>query len=178
MTEYDIHRPTYAGTSKNEWEFPTEANFDTDDLSVIADHFLLSSSGFDDPEEFEDLALPVVNTQGYLSLNGLWAARRGPYSVERVECDDETKARVRELIDDLGTENFAEFKDVTVTEAEWAATTESGPGHANPLGGLVESVVSPSQPSYSPHGSIVGLVFLVVAATVLARLYDDRNASL
>jgi hypothetical protein len=167
MTDYDIHRPSFSNTSKTEWEFPTEDNFDTDDLSEIADCFLLSSSGFEDPDDFEDLELPVVNSRGYLSLNGLWAARSGPYSVERVECDDETKEEVRELIDDLGTENFDEFKDVTVTKQEWEETT--GAGRANPLGGVVNDIVGPSQPSYSPLGALVGLLFLVVAATVRKR---------
>lgn len=166
MTDYDIHRPSFSNTSKTEWDFPIESTFDTDDLSEIADHFLLSSSGFDDPDDFEDLKLPVVNTQGYLSLNGLWAARRGPYSVERVEdIDADTKAQVRELIDDLGKDNFDEFKDVTVTESEWAETTGAEP--ANPLGGIVNDIIGPSQSSYSPQGALVGLLFLILVATAL-----------
>lgn len=169
MTDYNIHRPNFSGTTKNEWEFPTKSNFDSDDLTEIADHFLLSSSGFDDPEDFDDLELPVVNSQEFLSLNGLWAARRGPYSVERIEdIDDETKERVRELIDDLGMENFEEFKDVTVTKTEWAETTGDGP--ANPLSGIVDSIVGPSQPSYSSDGAIVGLLFLLGVALVLETI--------
>lgn len=168
MTDYEIHRPSFSDTTKTEWEFPTEDDFDTDDLSTIAGCFLLSASGFDDPDDFGDLELPVVNSRGYLSLNGLWAARSGPYSVERVEdIDNETKAAIRELIDDLGTENFDEFKDVTVTEQEWKETTGAGP--ANPLGGIVNDIVDPSQPSYSPFGALVGLLFLVIAATALKR---------
>lgn len=172
MIDYDIHRPRFSATTKNEWEFPTEGNFESDDLAEIADHFLLSSSGFDDPEKFEDLALPVVNTQGYLSLNALWAARSGPYSVERVEgIDSETKEQVRDLIEDLGRENFDEFKDVTVTESEWAETTSDEP--TNPLDGVVNRIVSPSQPSYSPNGAIVGLLFLAGAAVIITGLYDE-----
>ncbi len=168
MTDYDIHRPSFSGTTKTEWEFPTENNFESDDLSEIADHFLLSSSGFEDPEEFDDLHLPVVNSHGYLSLNGLWAARRGPYSVERVGgIDAETKAEVRELIEDLGKENFDEFRDVTVTEEEWAQTTGVEP--ANPLGGVVNSIIGPTQPSYSPNGAIVGLLFLAGVTVLISR---------
>jgi hypothetical protein len=166
MGHYDIQRPNYIGTTKNEWEFPTEGSFHTDDLSEIADYFLLSSSGFDDPEDFDDLALPVVNSRGYLSLNGLWAARRGPYSVERIDdIDSQTKADVKQLIDDLGTENFEEFKDVTVTESEWAESTGTEP--ANPSDGTTNSIVDSSQPSYSPHRAVVGLLFLAGGALAL-----------
>jgi hypothetical protein len=168
MTDYDIHRPSFSGTTKTEWEFPTGGNFDTSDLSTVADRFLLSASGFDDPDEFDDLALPVVNSQGYLSLNGLWAAQRGPYSVERIDdIDEETKAAVRDLIDDLGKENFEEFRDVTVTKPEWEETTGAGP--ANPLDGIVNNVLGPSQPSYSPQSATIGLVFLAIVAIALNR---------
>lgn len=166
MTDYDIHRPSFSGTTTDDWEFPTEQDFATDDLSTVADHFLLSASGFDDPDEFEDLQLPVVNSQGYLSINGLWAAQNGPYSVERItDIGPETKAEVLDLIDDLGTENFDTFEDVTVTESEWAATTGSQP--ADPAGGVVDSIVGAAEASYSPAGALVGLGFLLIAAAVI-----------
>lgn len=169
MTDYSIHRPNFWGTTRGDWEFPTAKDFDTDDLSGAADHFLLSASGFEDPDEFDDLELPVVNSVGLLSLNGLWAARNGPYSVERIEdIDEETKAEVKELIEDLGRENFEEFRDVTVAESEWAETTGAEP--ANPLDGIADRVVGPSQPSYSPEGSLVGLAFLAAVAIALKTI--------
>lgn len=168
MTDYDIHRPSFSDTTRTQWDFPTEDNFNTDDLSAVADHFLLSASGFEDPDEFDDLALPVVSTRGYLSLNGLWAARSGPYSVERVECDEETKAEVRERIDDLGNENFEEFRDVTVTKSEWEETTGGGP--ANPVGGVVNDAVDPAEPSYSPQRATIGLLFLAGVAIALKTI--------
>ncbi|HET7323551.1 MAG TPA: hypothetical protein VFJ06_04400 [Halococcus sp.] len=163
MTDYDIHRPSFSGTKKTEWEFPTEDQFNTDNPAEAADRFLLSASGFDDPDSFDDLQLPVVDSFGYLNINGLWAARSGPYSVERVEgIDEETKAALRELIDDLGTENFEEFQDVTVTESEWKETTRGR--LANLLDGLVERLVRSAQPAYSAHGAVIGLVFLAGVA--------------
>jgi hypothetical protein len=165
MTDYDIHRPSFSGTTTDDWEFPTEQDFATDDLSTVVDHFLLSASGFDDPDEFEDLQLPVVNSQGYLSINGLWAARSGPYSVERIgNIDPETKAEVLDLIDDLGTEHFDTFEDVTVTEPEWAATTGS---QSVTHSAGVETVVVAAEASYSPGGAVIGLGFLLVAAAVI-----------
>ncbi|WP_435077729.1 hypothetical protein [Halococcus sp. AFM35] len=170
MTKYDIHRPSFSATTTDDWEFPTEQDFPTDDLSAVADHFLLSASGFDDPDQFEDLQLPVVNSQGYLSNNGLWAARSGPYSVERIaDIDPETKAEVLDLIDDLGTENFDTFEDVVVTEPEWGATTGSQP--ADSAGGVVDSAIDAAEASHSPGGAVVGLGFLLVAAAVV----NDRR---
>jgi signal transduction histidine kinase len=102
MSEYEIHRPSFAGTTRNDWEFPSEVDFDTEDRPVAAERFLLSKSGFDEPDAFEDLALPVVTSRGELSYNALWAAKQGPYSVERIEdIDAETKQAVEQLIDDL-----------------------------------------------------------------------------
>lgn len=166
MTDYDIHRPSFSATTTDDWEFPTEQDFATDDLSSVANHFLLSASGFDDPDQFEDLQLPVVNSQGYLSINGLWTARSGPYSVERIaDINPETKAEVLDLIDDLGTENFDTFEDVTVTDPEWGATTGSQP--VDSAGGVVDAAVDAAEASYSPDGAVVGLVFLLVAAAVV-----------
>ena len=171
MTEYAIHRPKFDETTTNDWEFPTEQNFDTDDLSAVADHFLLSASGFDDPDSFDDLALPVVTPYGRLSLNALFAARRGPYSVERVSgLDGETKAEVERLVDDLVTEHFAAYKDVRMSGTEWAQAT--GSGLPNPLGGAAEKLVGASRPSYSSAGAAIGLAALALGALALER--DDR----
>lgn len=165
MPDYDLHRPTFTGTTTNDWEFPTEQDFETDDLSRVAEHFLLSASGFDDPGRFDDLQLPVVNGQGYLSLNGLWAARRGPYSVERIDVDPETRAAVRDLIDDLGRENFAAYRDVTVTAAEWDATTG---GESTTDTGIVSERIDSAKPSYTPGGAVIGLAFLACGSAALA----------
>ena len=175
MTEYTVHRPTFSETTKGDWTFPTEQDFDTDELQRVAERFLVSESGFDEPESYDDLHLPVVNEQGYLSLNGLWVARTGPYSVERIpDIDDATKAEVKHLIDKLGTEHFEEFKDVTVTEAEWEAATTGTTNPPNPAGGVVESFVDSSTASYSSTGATIGLVFLVAATAVVGWVRDRR----
>lgn len=172
MTEYAIHRPSFTGTTVDDWEFPTEQNFHTDDLSAIADHFLLSASGFDDPESFDDLELPVVTPYRNLSLNALFAARHGPYSVERVEgIDAETEAEVKDLIDDLGREQFEAYKDVTVTDSEWAQAT--GSGLPNPAGGIADRLVGSARPSYSSGGAAIGLVGLAIG-TLALEWNDER----
>lgn len=166
VEHYNTHRPNYSTTRKNEGTFPTEPDFDTDNLSAVADHFLLSSSGFDGPEDFDDLELPVVNLQDFPSLNKLWAIRGNSYSVKHnKDTNDEMKAAAEQLIDNISTENFEESREVTVTESEWTKATRDS--SANLLGGVVDGVVSLSQPSYFPMGALVRLVFLVSVAVVV-----------
>lgn len=168
MPEYAIHRPSFSETTTNDWEFPTEQDFETDDLSAVADHFLLSASGFEDPDSFDDLELPVVTPYGRLSLNALFAARHGPYSVERIEAlGGETEVEVKALIDDLGREQFEAYKDVTVTGLEWAQAT--GSGLPNPAGGIADRFVGASQPSYSSGRAAVGMVALALGALAVRR---------
>lgn len=71
MGEYEIHRPSFSDTTRNDWEFPSEMDFDTENLPAAADRFPLSASGFDEPDAFEDLALPVVTSRGSFSYNVL-----------------------------------------------------------------------------------------------------------
>ena len=168
MSEYEVHQPSFAGTTRNDWEFPSEVDFDTEDLPAAADRFLLSKSGFDEPDAFEDLALPVVTSRGELSYNALWAAKRGPYSVERIDgLDAETRQEVEQLIDDLGHEHFEEFGDVALPAARREATVSNGgldgsdeddkfftTGHATP----------------TSTRSAVGLLVLVGASAAIDRL--------
>jgi hypothetical protein len=165
MKNYDIHQPSFAGKTVDSWEFPAEQDFATSDLSVIAEHFLLSASGFDDPNEFADLRLPVVTSQGYLSINGLWAARHGPYSVEHItDIDPEMKAEALSVIDDLGTENFGAYENDTATEPGWETTTESRPVAS--AGEIVDSTNDTVETSCSPRSAVVGLAFLFVTAAI------------
>jgi hypothetical protein len=60
MTDYSVHEPMFGGTTRDDWSAPEENGFDTDDLSDITGHCVLSASGFDDPERYEDRYLPVV----------------------------------------------------------------------------------------------------------------------
>lgn len=106
MTDYQAHDPDYSGTTTEDWSAPQENDFGTDDLEEIADHFLLSSSGFP-PENFSDLKLPVVDPDGELNLNALETAHGGAHSVEAVDgIDDDTRSQVKDTIETLASEEF------------------------------------------------------------------------
>lgn len=108
MGEYDTHEPDYSGTTTEEWDAPQQEDFDTDDLAEIADHFVLSASGFP-PEKFTDLKLPVVDPDGDLNLNALQTAHGGGHSVEAVDgIDDDTAGEVKDLLEGLAREEFDE----------------------------------------------------------------------
>lgn len=108
MTEYEMHEPDYSGTTTGEWDSPQQEDFDTDDLSEIADHFILSGSGFP-PEKFTDLKVPVVDPDGDLNVNALQTAHGGAHSVEAVDgIDDDTVQDVKDLVEDLSQEEFDE----------------------------------------------------------------------
>ncbi len=113
MTDYELHEPEFSGTTEEEWDAPQENDFDTDDLSEIADHFLLSTSGFP-PENFTDLKLPVVDPDGNLNKRALQTAKSGGHGVGAIDdIDEETKSDTEDLVDELANENFedADFSD-------------------------------------------------------------------
>ena len=130
MTDYEMHEPEFSGTTTAEWDDPQLEDFDiserssdgqrdsdesrqTDDLSEVADHFILSSSGFP-PENFTDLKLPVVDPDGNLNKNALSTAKSGGHGVGAVEdLDDEKQDEIEDMIDDLANEHFdeADFGD-------------------------------------------------------------------
>lgn len=106
MPDYTVHDVSYDGTTTEEWSAPREHDFDTDDLSTIADHFLLSASGFP-PENFGDLKLPVVAPGGDLNLNALETAYGGAHSVETIDdVDDDTVDSVKDRLQTLSDEEF------------------------------------------------------------------------
>jgi len=63
MTEYEVHGVGYSDTTEEDWDDPQLNDFQTEDLGEVADHILLSSSGFP-PESFSDLRIPVVDPEG------------------------------------------------------------------------------------------------------------------
>ncbi|WP_254542767.1 hypothetical protein [Halomarina pelagica] len=108
MTDYEVHEPDYSGTTTEEWSAPREGDFDTDDLSAIDDHFVLSASGFP-PDDFTDLKLPVVDPDGDLNENALQTAHGGAHSVEAIDgIDDDTRRDVKDLLEDLSREEFGD----------------------------------------------------------------------
>ena len=106
-----MHEPEFDGTTTEEWDRPQLNDFDTDALSAVDDHFILSTSGFP-PDDFEDLKLPVVDPDGNLNHNALQVAKGG-HGVEAVEdIDEDAKSDVKDLIDRLANEHFdADFGD-------------------------------------------------------------------
>ncbi|QCS40958.1 hypothetical protein [Natrinema versiforme] len=130
MTDYELHEPDFSDTTTEEWDEPRLEDFDiserssdgqrdssesrqTDDLSEVSDHFILSASGFP-PENFTDLKLPVVDPDGNLNKNALQTAKSGGHGVGAVDdLDDEKAENIEDMIDDLANEHFedADFGD-------------------------------------------------------------------
>ena len=103
---YEVHEPEYSGTTTEDWDAPQENDFETDDLGEIADHFVLSASGFP-PDNFSDLKLPVVDPDGNLNENALQTAHGGAHSVEAIDdVDEETESEVKDLLEELSQEAF------------------------------------------------------------------------
>ncbi|MCU4743223.1 hypothetical protein [Natronoglomus mannanivorans] len=106
MPNYEHHEPEFSGTTTDEWEEPRLEDVDTDDLSAVADHFVLSSSGFP-PENFTDLTLPVVEPSGGLNRNALQTAKSGGRGVGAVDgLAEDQRAEIEDLIDRLANERF------------------------------------------------------------------------
>jgi hypothetical protein len=128
-----IHTPDYDGTTRSgEWSRPAKSDFDTDDLSAIDDHFVGSRTGFP-PENYGDLAWPVVNTAGTLSLPGLRSAHRTIGATNGFNESDKSRARstVRRLADDvfdveLGDEG-SEQNAASELNASHGPDTSNGP---------------------------------------------------
>lgn len=113
MTDYSVHEPDYSGTTEDDWDAPRENDFDADDLGEIADSFVLSASGFDDPDRYSDLNAPVVDPDGNLNANALQTAYSGGHSVEKVDdIDDDTVDDARAVLDGLADE----FDDVDLAD--------------------------------------------------------------
>jgi len=103
-----MHEPDGSGTTTEEWDEPRLEDFDTDELSVVADHFILSASGFP-LENFTDLKLPVVEPDGDLNKNALQTAKSGGHGVGTIDdIADDKQESVEELIDDLANEPKAD----------------------------------------------------------------------
>jgi len=120
----EVHTPEYSGTTESSWSKPDMEDFDTDDLSEIDDYFLVSKTGFP-PENFTDLALPVVEPNGDLNRNALQNAKARASQVKGLSGDNLNRATSR--INTLANENF----DAMFSEQESAADsgdTESDDG--------------------------------------------------
>jgi len=105
LQDYEMHTPDWSGTTESDWSTPDMEDFDTDDLSEIADHFLISATGFP-PENFTDLKLPVVEPNGDLNVNALAAVKggRGVSAVEGLASDMEDE--IVEWVNSTANEEF------------------------------------------------------------------------
>ena len=103
---YQLHDPTYSGTTDEQSEAQLDLNdFDTDDLSEIGGHYLLSESGFP-PESFTDLALPVVNPDGNLNRTRLSSSKAGVEQLDDI--NEEIAENTVGKIDHLAEKEFGD----------------------------------------------------------------------
>jgi hypothetical protein len=121
LQEYEMHTPDWSGTTTADWSSPDLEDFDTDDLSEVANHFLISSTGFP-PENFTDLKLPVVEPNGDLNVNALAAVKggRGVSAVDGLESDME--GDIVDWVNNAANEEFD--KDWGMEEEENAQADE------------------------------------------------------
>jgi len=103
LQETAPHRPSFSGTTTGDWSAPDLEDFGTDDLSVVDNHFVVSSTGFP-PDNFTDLSLPVVTPDGELSLPALRNAKARASQVSGLS--GEALSRAKGIINSLAEKNF------------------------------------------------------------------------
>lgn len=103
MQGIEVHTPEFSSTETSDWSEPALEDFDTDDLSEVDDHFVVSRTGFP-PDNFGDLALPVVSPGGALNLNALRNAKARAGQVSGLSGD--ALSRAESAIDSLANENY------------------------------------------------------------------------
>jgi hypothetical protein len=121
LMEYDMHEPSYEGTTEADWSAPTledimmayewDDEYDSYDAlpdeakETVGNHFIISESGFP-AENFGDYKLPVVSLDGELSLNALNAVKggRGVSAVEGL--NSEMEDTIVEMVNELANEEF------------------------------------------------------------------------
>jgi hypothetical protein len=105
LQEYEMHEPDWSGTTEREWNSPDMEDFNTDDLGEIANHFLISESGFP-PENYGDLKLPIVEPNGDLNVNALAAVKggRGASAVDGLS--DQMEEKIDMMMNELANDEF------------------------------------------------------------------------
>jgi len=134
MMGADIHSPEFDGTTMMDWSSPDMEDFDTDDMSTLANHFLISESGFP-PENFTDLKLPVVEPNGELSLPALRNAKARANQVEGLS--GEELDEVMSMITEMANENFdeANFEEMSIDGTSGRPTASKTVGGVRVLSG-------------------------------------------
>ncbi|MBV0922737.1 hypothetical protein KTS45_00850 [Halomicroarcula limicola] len=111
MTAYEAATVSYDSVTTEPWDAPALSDFETDELTEIADHFVVAKGGFP-PEKFSDLELPVVDTDGELNLEGIRRAYSGGRSVKAIDGMSEgTRAKAKSVLQDLAEAEFSEGLD-------------------------------------------------------------------
>jgi len=88
----EIHRPSWQSKSESgDWSAPSMDDFDTDDLSQIGEHFVVSTTGFP-ADNYGDLKLPVVSPDGTLYKAAVDNAKARLGSVEGISGEAESRA--------------------------------------------------------------------------------------
>lgn len=105
LQEWEFHNVSWDGTTESDWSRPSKDDFDTDDLSEIDSHFLISQTGFP-PENFSDLALPVVGPSGNLNLNALDAVKGGHGASQVDGLSDDKVDDIIDYVNNLANEHF------------------------------------------------------------------------
>lgn len=111
---YELHEPTFDGTSSDRWEEPDWKELAGDNPKAIAGHFLLCKGGFP-PESVSDLELAVVDETGRLNRNALADAVVGPNSVKVLDVSDEFEAEVEDRVQEYLRDHFESMPE---TKAE------------------------------------------------------------
>lgn len=103
--QHAVHEPSFSGTNEKtgQWSSLSMEDFDTDDLSEIDDHFVVSKVGFP-PENFGDLSLEIVDPDGNLDPDGLESAHQTVSQVDGLPDNDVDEAR--NIIEGLAEKNF------------------------------------------------------------------------
>jgi len=129
LEDYEMHDPSYEGTTEESWSSPTleeimegygfDEDFDSyqslpqDAKETIGDHFFISMSGFP-AENFGDYKLPVVTTDGKLSLNALNAVKGGRGVSAVAGLNSEMEDAIVKMANELANEEFD--KDYSMDE--------------------------------------------------------------
>lgn len=108
-----VHTPEFSDTREAPWNEPSLEDFSdmswdemsSEEKSDISAHFLVSKTGFP-PENFGDLSLPIVDSEGNLVLNALQNAKARAGQVSGLSGD--ALSQVENTIDRLANDNFSD----------------------------------------------------------------------
>ena len=117
LQEVEVHTPSFSGTTEAAWNKPALEDFGEDpDLGEVAEHFIVSTTGFP-PENYGDLALPVVEPNGELNINALRNAKARAGQVDGLSGDKLDRAV--DVVNTLANEEFdADFEENASPEGD------------------------------------------------------------